>query len=284
MRDQDLELIAALVEGRLDDETEARALVESAPEFRSEYEAQKVAFEALAPVATARLSQTEKAALHRDIWTELRSDQSAQRKTTSPWYFRWAPVAAGMFVVVGLVAVINQGGSFDAGEDASVVAAQDSVTSTAADATEADGSDQDSSVGNGTDAAQGGSAAEEAPQNEAIDEMAADFARALTATEQQFFTEEAAKIRSGDLTGAELSTFDEESPSNDLQTCVETAGLSGYDVVGVSISPFVTGEGAESLPDDLSPFIAAIPEGATLEEAPIAFVDLLGCELVHVDG
>src|ERR687892_348665 len=102
MRDQDLELIAALVEGRLDDETEARALIASSAEAREEYEAQKRAYESLAAMGTAHLTETERATLHRDLWTELRGGDTPER-TKTPWYVRWSPVAAGLFVVVGIV-------------------------------------------------------------------------------------------------------------------------------------------------------------------------------------
>ncbi|HSM45432.1 MAG TPA: hypothetical protein VK969_10490, partial [Acidimicrobiia bacterium] len=79
MRDDQIELIAALVEGRLEDESEARALIDSAPEFREEYEGQKTAYEMLTRVGTASLSDGERSALHRDVWTSLR-----QGTNTSP--------------------------------------------------------------------------------------------------------------------------------------------------------------------------------------------------------
>ncbi len=114
MRDHELELIAALAEGRLEDESEARALIASSAEHLAEYEAQKLAFETLRSTPPAAMTDIERAALHRDVWTELRSPVPVGA-SGNPWYYRWMPVAAGMFVVVGLVAVINQGGQDEHG-------------------------------------------------------------------------------------------------------------------------------------------------------------------------
>jgi len=73
MRKNEIELIAALAEGRLEDETAARALVDSSAAHRAEYEAHKTALEALIAIPSAQLSEHESAALHRDVWTELQS-------------------------------------------------------------------------------------------------------------------------------------------------------------------------------------------------------------------
>lgn len=67
MREHEIDLIAALVEGRLEDETEARALITSSPEMRQEYQAQKLAYEALAGAGMVRMTESERSALHRDI-------------------------------------------------------------------------------------------------------------------------------------------------------------------------------------------------------------------------
>lgn len=150
MRDQELELIAALVEGRLEDETEARALITSSIEAREEYETQKLAHDALQAMGTARLGEDERAALHRDVWTDLRAGAPTP-KTRRPWYYRWVPVAAALFLVVGLAAVLSGGGEETArllGEISSDLGAGDATaetTSTAAavEAPAADGEEED---------------------------------------------------------------------------------------------------------------------------------------------
>ncbi|MEE8375042.1 MAG: hypothetical protein V3S26_01805, partial [Acidimicrobiia bacterium] len=115
MRKHEIELITALAEGTLDDETQARALIESSNKARVEYEAQKTTLAALADVQPAVMSDIEKATLHRDIWTALKAQPVAVKKT-APWYYRWSYAAAGLFLVVGLFAVLNTDGF--SGDDA----------------------------------------------------------------------------------------------------------------------------------------------------------------------
>ena len=117
MHDHPLDLIAALADGSLSDEAEARALVESCPECREEYRTQTEVIGWLAATPTAEMTDLEKAALHRDLWTELRSQPG--KSPSTPWWQRLAYVAAGLFVTVGLVSVLNNGalnGGADSGE------------------------------------------------------------------------------------------------------------------------------------------------------------------------
>jgi hypothetical protein len=95
MRERDLDLIVALVEGRLEDEEEARALIESSSKHRLEYEAQKTAYQALSSAGTASLSETERAGIRRDVWSDLRS-RPTPVVPANPWYYRWVSVAAGV--------------------------------------------------------------------------------------------------------------------------------------------------------------------------------------------
>lgn len=108
MHEHDLDLIAALADGSLADETEARALIESCDECLAEYQDQVEVLALLVATPTARMNDLERAALHRDLWTELRKSPSTSGST--PWWVRWSYVAAGLFVTVGLVGVlIGQG-------------------------------------------------------------------------------------------------------------------------------------------------------------------------------
>ena len=275
MRDHELELIAALAEGRLEDESEARALVESSPEHRTEFEAQKRALSALASMTPADLTDHEKAALRRDVWTELRTP-AASAPATQPWYYRWAPVAAGLFMMVGLIAVLNnQGGS----DGVTPVAAEfDADTSTTSAATESS-SGGDGAQGEGG-ATPGG--AEETPSSvttvdavEIEDLVAADLSRALTAADNVFYSTEADEIRASD----EADAPTDETTQTRLSECVDESGLSGYSIVGAYP---ITSED-ELAPEDANPYIVVKPEGVDLAQAPLAFVDTISCEVIYVD-
>jgi hypothetical protein len=107
MHEHPLDLIAALADGSSSDEAEARALVESCQVCRAEYLAQTEVIAWLAAAPAVEMTDLEKATLHRDLWTELRN-QPAKRSAT-PWWQRLSYVAAGLFVTVGLVGVLNSG-------------------------------------------------------------------------------------------------------------------------------------------------------------------------------
>ncbi|HET9259350.1 MAG TPA: hypothetical protein VFP42_04400 [Acidimicrobiia bacterium] len=285
MRDHELELIAALAEGRLEDESEARALIATSAEHRAEYEAQKQALDALGNVTTANLSELERTSLHREVWSELRSPRTTPGPT--PWYSRWAPVAAGMFVVVGLVAVLNQVGGSD--ELPPVAANLDSGTETTAAAESSPGG-QDTADGGGEAEAptEGGQSEETATTQVAAsqtidieDLVAADLNRALTALDHTYYSDEAESIRTSVSADPELRTFDENDPPAGLTDCVDQAGISGYSIVGAHPAP--SDEEGESAPEDANPYIVVKPDDQDLAEAPLAFVDMASCEVIYVD-
>lgn len=258
MREHELELIAALVEGRLEDETEARTLIDSSPELREEYEAQKLAYETLQQAGTASLRDTERATLHRDIWTDLRSGSSAQASKT-PWYYRWVPVTAGLVLMVGLVAVLGQGGD-DSGEEAVSLAADiAATTTTAADATATGG---EAAPSDGDDAAMTESASEQGE---------ADGGRAVSPEETEFLTMLAEQVREGELAGTDLEPFDADEQTAERTDCLAGIGLEGHRVVATTSSP----EG-ETL-------LVTVPDESDLSEAPVGFVAPDSCELVYLD-
>lgn len=260
MRDNELELIAALAEGTLEDESEARALVESSTEHRQEYEAQKMAVEAMRSMPPARLSETEKAALHRDLWTELRVDETPAAR--APWYYRWVlGGAAILFVGVGLVAVLNQ----DASEEGAT-AAFDEVSEDLADG-EADspaplagntGADDDVEQVDTTEA----SSAEEAMTDEAG---------------IGFFVDIASSLR---LQSSRSLSSDDPSFAEEHDDCLSRAGLDGY----VAIRLLGTEEAESGGIEAINPYLVAIPAEAELaEDTPVAFVETDTCLLVHLD-
>ncbi len=263
MRKHEIDLIAALAEGTLEDETEARALVASSGKARSEYEAQKTALNALASVPTSTLTDSEKAALHRDIWTQLKAQPVAAKKAT-PWYFRWSYAAAGLFLVVGLVAVLNTDG-FSGGDDA--------ATEELAAPLDA-GETADTAV-----AAAGGDERAEAPSI-AKDGASADDAE-LDDPMVGFFRREASKVRAGQFATAADTGGDEQQSVLDKQAeCLLRADLEGYKAVG-EVS-FAEAEDFGLDPD--TSYLVAVPTAEQLgEDTPIAFVEAATCSVAHTD-
>jgi hypothetical protein len=266
MRDHDLELIAALVEGRLEDDTEARALIASSAGAREEYEAQKLAYESLRALGTAHLTEQERTALHRDLWTELRTETVA-KGTKTPWYYRWAAVAAGLFVVIGLVAVLSGQQAGDTFDEIAAELSGDGEGGAATTTTAAGGADKDSA---GDDAE-----AESAPA-ETMGEMSEGTTMADAATDENavLYEAEAERVRQGEFT-ARLQDYDEEE-DGEVDACLEEAGLSDYRPVATVTGPDPTADGEESL-------VVAAPDRTVLTEAPLAFVDLDTCQLIYLD-
>ena len=121
MHKHDLDLIAEYAAGTLGDESVARARVESCQTCADEYTAQGSALAALSGIGQARMSEHERARLHRDLWTELRSPAgTAAPSVTSPWWRSWAfGAAAFVLVAVSLVGVMENFGGGDSSETAS---------------------------------------------------------------------------------------------------------------------------------------------------------------------
>jgi len=288
MRDHELELIAGLVEGRLDDEAEARALMASSPQHAEEYEAQKLAYDALRESGSVALNESERAELHREVWTALRTQPAAKAK--SPWWYRWTPVAAGLLVVAGSVAVLNQnlggqdsletfaeiGSSLDSG------GGTESATTTAA-ATQGETRDGDDSSDGGADGATDTTAAmaEEQPE--------ADFS-----APDDVYSSTAADVRQGNYEEAGALTYGASDPVDPgLEACVteamEAAGLEGYELHAIleGLDEETDENGAEGTSTTLSEATAelavATPDPADLSAAPLAFVDLADCVVVYLD-
>lgn len=267
MRNHELELIAALVEGRLEDETEARALIASSPEYREEYEAQKLAHETLQGVGSAALTDSERASLHRDLWTELHKD-AAPTPTRGPWLFRWGAVAAGLFVVVGLVAVLSQAGGGDAADTIVAADSPAAATTTTAAAESLDESGGEAAPGDG----------EETEPTGDGDDSGADTAGAYTLSEEarNVYQREADLLRQG-VYGDRLRSYDSEDTT--IEACVEESGLDDHRILATLSAPMEETD----TPEDERRLAVAYPEGAQLDTAPISFVDLDTCEVVYTD-
>ena len=242
MHDHDLDLIAALADGSLDDQSEARALVETCPECHLEYETQLSIVVALAAIAPVAMTDLEKAALHRDLWTELRS-QPAERATATPWWYRLSYAAAGLFVLVGLVAVLGQLG---AGDDVSETFSEVS-----------------SGLDEGTDGQIASPLAGEEGAEYAGTTMAAADSAEGGAPDYKTLADE---TRAQQLPPANRATETNEEDAD----CLRAAGLQNQEVVGL-------------VEADRKYLIAVANDEDLDADTPVNFVDATTCEVAHVE-
>lgn len=247
MREQEQELIAALAEGSLDDETEARALLDASAEARAEYRLQLEALDALRTARSVQLTEVERARLRRDTWTELRSSEAKSRSTAA--IYGWSLAAAALFVVVGLAAVLGNG--FGAQDAATFDESSSGLESPAADmATE-----------ESTEEAQGGVTFGEAEGDDGGTAL-------IPPSSRDYFEAEATRLRDADREETLRAAGDDDA------VCLEQARLFDHEVI------------AALEPDDAAPvdgsYLVAAPSGEELgEETPIHFVDADLCELAY---
>jgi hypothetical protein len=123
--EHDLDLIADLVEGRLDDPAPAEALIATCTECAEAYEAHRLVEAAVAAEPAVSLNDFERRRLHDALWADLAPAlaQPEPRKATAPWWYRVAPVAAALVVVVGVGTVLT-GGSDQATDTFETVGAE----------------------------------------------------------------------------------------------------------------------------------------------------------------
>lgn len=131
--DHDLDLISALAEGRLREPGPAEDLIASCPECEALYRAHLTVREAVEAESRPRLDDLERRRLHSALW-EVVEPKPVPTARPTPWWYRIAPVAAALVVVVGVVAIITSG---NMGEDAALDTA--ARTMTADDQAGADG-------------------------------------------------------------------------------------------------------------------------------------------------
>jgi hypothetical protein len=250
MHRHNFDLIAEYAQGSLPDDSRARALVDSCDVCREIYAEQKLAIESLAAaasegVSSATMTEHEKAALHRDLWTELRSPARTEAAPTSWWRTSWAIGTATVIVLgVGLVGVLsNVGSSGSTAENFSEVGAP---IGRGLSGSNADGSDS------------GNPAAETTSTAAALD-LAEDLAVEKITSE----------IRA---TAGFTSTYYEEplpEETTSEEDCLERAGLINF----FTIHDF----------DDITNLIVALPEDRSLSDTPIVFVDPENCTIVHME-
>jgi hypothetical protein len=250
MRSHEIELVTALAEGTLPDETEARALISSSAEARAEYEAQVKAIEALRSLGDEQLTAAESAELRREVWTGLRAVPNTPAR--SPWWARAAAAMGAVALAIGLFSVISgqlderQAGSIEGtGEVTSLDDGASAPTSDAAGVT--------TTIAGGT---------------------AAD--RAVL----EFFATTSEEIRERAFTGESIDPEEQGSDFADLEACVEHAGLTGQRIMGL-----VEGPGEEDDEETPQSFIAVVPGDTALEEdTPVTFVDPTACVIVYTQN
>lgn len=112
MHRHNLDLIAEYAEGTLANDAAARALVDTCEVCSAEYETQKALLVALSSLEPVTMTEQEKARLHRDVATELRSPKP--EVTRGALWPRWAVGTAAAIVVIGLAGVLSQWGGSNA--------------------------------------------------------------------------------------------------------------------------------------------------------------------------
>jgi hypothetical protein len=243
MHEHDLDLIAALADGSLADETEARALVDACDVCRSEYRSQMDVVAWVASAPHVEMTELEKAALHRDLWTELRRDPA--RAAPIPWWQRWSYVAAGLFVVVGLAGVLNGVmGSGDSGGE---------TQESRLDLDAAQGSDEAAPF-LAEDSGSGGGA-----ESGATTTAAAEQAASVP------FPELADEVRASRETNPSMGTM---SPDATVDECLDRVGLDDHIVV------------AELELDQVYLAVMAEDQGP---DRSVTFITPADCEIVFVD-
>ena len=248
MRENERKLIAALAEGSLEDETEARALLDASPEARSEFQLQLAALDALSVASPVEMTELERAHLNRDLWARLRAEKAKTRSAAG--VYGWSLAAAALFVVVGLAAVL--GGGILGGDDAAFDAATEA---TAAASDEASQETMEAADADAFAEGDGGAAAMPSP------------------SAQSFFDEQAERLRRGDTLRDSAAGTDSEEDA----ACLQTAGLTDHVVAAV-----LDQDGTAPIEGR---HLAAVPSGEEIgPETPVHFVETETCEEVYTSA
>lgn len=194
-RHHDLDLITALVEGHLADPAPAEELVASCPQCADVFHTHLTVRQAVEGAERPAMTEFERRRIRGAVWEQL--DRSATRASSSPtpWWYRIAPVAAIMVVVVGVAGILltNPGGE-DAGTASDPVAgdmraasddAGESAVEPMAETYEASGATESPAQASATTAADAGAdGLEQAALTSAeLDEAASAFAERASAGE-----------------------------------------------------------------------------------------------------
>ncbi len=244
MHRHNLDEIAELAQGILADDTRARELIDTCEVCAAEYKTQTLMISALADTPRVAMTEHEKASLHRDLWTELRSPARAASRQRLGWR-SWAfGTAATVLVLVGAIGVFSNMSSNDsAGETFNEIGS--SLDSAAADTT-LSSSRLDETEG---------------VDSQSEEDLSPTDGGALSYAGTPF-AEIAAAVR-------DEAALEFHEASSDAGKCIFAAGLTTHKAV----------LGFEEATD----LVLAIPDGAKSETTEVSFVDPEACSLVHVE-
>lgn len=113
--EHDLDLVIALADGSLTDPHPAEDLVATCPECADTYEAYLAVRAAVAASPVATMTDLERRRLHNSLWAEIADEKAPAASPApaaaprTPWWYRVAPVAAALAVVVGVGATLTGG-------------------------------------------------------------------------------------------------------------------------------------------------------------------------------
>lgn len=249
MHKHNLDLIAEFAQGALADPSRARALVESCDTCHAEYEMQISMMATLLATGSATLSDHERSALHRDIWTELRNPVATRTGRGAAWWSAWVLGGATVvFAVVGLSGVL--------GNDNQVVESFSEIGSAlegdTAPLAVSPTADEDEGAVAETTSTEASESLTRSLENDAAYKAVADDVRARD--DASLYAYEGA---------------DEEKARLEHSECLIEAGLGDFSAV--------TGF------EDLTDLIIAIPPTAAAEPFSVAFVDPTNCSVVHLE-
>ena len=262
MHRHDLDLIAAYASGHLEYEARARELVASCDECRSEYQLHRSLRGELGDLKQPIMTEAEKAALHRDLWTDLRAPSPASRSSVearTPWWYRWSAAAAGLFLVVGLVTVLANP---TATEDVFETIGNELTTGDSPGLEDGDASSppgESDAGGPDTTAREGAEMGPEGQPGVVGSDGAAD--------EQAYL---AMIDRARESESAQFNSYTSQDAADDTAVCLRAAGLEGQRTIGEV--------------DTETPYLLVIPADEPFDpEGQITVVDSATCEVVHVD-
>lgn len=259
MHRHDLDLISAYAAEDLADDSQARELVATCDVCRDEYRAQVAILSELAGLERPMMTDVEKSALHRDVWTELR--RQAPSSESSPWsrtawWYRWSAAAAGLFLVVGLLAVLSDRSGNDVFE---TIGNGLSTNESATDGGGRNSDDQGQAFGVDTTTASG---EEQAPI------LPDDFSPGAAGEGSATYEAMIARVR--EAPPAPITSYSSAVAAEVAASCLEKAGVEDQTTVGDV--------------DEDTPYLLVVPSGEPFDaDSEITVVDSATCEVVHVD-
>lgn len=109
--EHDLDLLAAFVEGSLEDTAPAEALIESCPECAEVVDAHRTVRAAIGATAVEGLTDLERRRMRNSVWDTFSAETAPSTgRSNSPWWYRVVPAAAALVVIVGVAANLPSGG------------------------------------------------------------------------------------------------------------------------------------------------------------------------------